>query len=154
MQVVFVDGDSVQGRKWDGGEYGFKIDGIVFTGEEVALMASSHEGWKMQYRFVGDSDQPLRAGEYLMPIPIGDKELVDETTELLNMFTSNGQFISEHDEDNFEILFEKNVLKKLEFYHNNNPRGYGKLAGMKIVKRLQWIEGTEWQVEQVKNVIQ
>ena len=143
----------VQGREWRGGEHGFMIDGRIFTGEEVALMSSVHEGWKMQYRFADPSDRPLRRGEYLMPVQLGEKELVTEVSELLNLFTSDGRFISEHDERNFGILFEKEVLKKLKLYHESNPRGYGKLAGMKIIERLGWIEGTERQAEQVREVV-
>ena len=143
----------VQGREWRGGEHGFMIDGRIFTGEEVALMSSAHEGWKMQYRFADPSDRPLRRGEYLMPVQLGEKELVTEVSELLNLFTSDGRFISEHDERNFGILFEKEVLKKLKLYHESNPRGYGKLAGMKIIERLGWIEGTERQVEKVREVV-
>ena len=158
MEVVYAGTEPGEigrqrGREWRGGEYGFMIDGRIFTGEEVALMSSAHEGWKMQYRFADPSDRPLRRGEYLMPVQLGEKELVTEVSELLNLFTSDGRFISEHDERNFGILFEKEVLKKLKLYHESNPRGYGKLAGMKIIERLGWIEGTERQAELVREVV-
>ena len=173
MQVVYVDAGleknsgwdcggrtgrgvvrgSVQGREWNGGEYGFMIDGRVFTGEEVALMSSAHEEWKMQYRFADPADLPLRRGEYLMPVLLGEKELVTEVSELLNLFTADGRFISDHDERNFDVLFDKEVLRKLKLYYESNPRGYGKLAGMKIIERLRWIEGTERQVEKVRGVV-
>ena len=143
----------VQGREWSGGEYGFMIDGRVFTGEEAALMSSAHEEWKMQYRFADPSDPPLRRGEYLMPVQLGEKELVTEVSELLNLFTADGRFISDHDQRNFDVLFDKEVLRKLKLYYESNPRGYGKLAGMKIIERLRWIEGTEWQVEMVRGVV-
>ena len=158
MEVVYVEAEPgaigrQRRREWRGGEHGFMIDGRIFTGEEVALMSSVHEGWKMQYRFSDPSDRPLRRGEYLMPVQLGEKELVTEVSELLNLFTSDGRFISEHDERNFGILFEKEVLKKLKLYHESNPRGYGKLAGMKIIERLWWIEGTERQVEKVREAV-
>ena len=143
----------VQGREWSGGEYGFMIDGRVFNGEEVALMSSAHEEWKLQYRFADPSDPPLRRGEYLMPVQLGEKELVTEVSELLNLFTADGRFISDHDERNFDVLFDKEVLRKLKLYYESNPRGYGKLAGMKIIERLRWIEGTERQVEKVRGVV-
>lgn len=153
MRVVAVDGPVVQGRKWEGGRYGFKIDGILFTGEEMALMSSSYMEWNLQYRFADPSDRPLRAGEYLMPVQIGEKELVMEVSELLNLFTENGRFISEHDQENFAILFDKTVMKKLKLFYESNPRGYGKLAGMKMIRRLEWIEGTDWQVEEIRELI-
>ena len=144
---------SVQGREWNGGEYGFMIDGRVFTGEEVALMSSAHEEWKLQYRFADPSEPPLRRGEYMMPVQLGEKELVTEVSELLNLFTDDGRFISDHDQRNFDVLFDKEVLRKLKLYYESNPRGYGKLAGMKIIERLRWIEGTERQVEMVRGVV-
>ena len=153
MQVVYVNEPSVQGRDWHGGEYGYMIDGIVFTGEEVALMSSAHEGWNLQYRFADPSDQMLRAGEYLMPVRLGDKELVTEVSELLNLFTADGRFISEHDRENFGILFERDVLKKIRLYYESNPLGYGKLAAMQVVRRLQWVEGTERQMELVRETV-
>ena len=130
------------------------FDGIIFTGEEVARMSGTHEGWNLQYRFADPSGQPLKAGEYLMPVRIGEKELVTEVSELLNLFAADGRFISEHDRESFGILFEKMVLEKLKFYYRSHPAGYGKLAGMQVIKRLMWVEGTEKQAEQVRRVIQ
>ena len=154
MQVNYVDEGIVQGRSWEGGQIGFRIDGIIFTGEEVARMSGTHEGWNLQYRFADPSGQPLKAGEYLMPVRIGEKELVTEVSELLNLFAADGRFISEHDRESFGILFEKMVLEKLKFYYRSRPAGYGKLAGMQVIKRLMWVEGTEKQAEQVRRVIQ
>lgn len=154
MKVVYVDDAVVQGREWDGGTHGYLIDGIIFTGEEVARMSSTHEGWNLQYRFADPGDQPLKQGDYLMPVQLGDKELVTELSQLLNLFTSDGRFISEHDQENFGILFDRTFLKKLKLYHKSNPRGYGKLAGMQITKRLKWIKNTERYIEQVQDIVQ
>ena len=88
-----------------------------------------------------------------MPVQIGEKELVTEVSELLNLFTENGRFISEHDQENFAILFDKTVMKKLKLFYESNPRGYGKLAGMKMIRRLEWIAGTDWQVEEIRELI-
>jgi hypothetical protein len=132
---------------------GFLIDGIAFRGEELVQLAGVHEGSVLQFRVTDPTDAPLRAGEYLMPVPLSEKDLVADTVELLNMFSRDGRFFSERDEANFARLFEKLLLPKLKLYHESNPRGYGKLAGMQIIKRLRWIQGTEWQVEQVKEVV-
>ncbi len=132
---------------------GFLIDGIAFRGEELIQLAVVHEGSVLQFRVTDPTGVPLRAGEYLMPVALSEKDLVAETVELLNMFSRDGRFFSERDEANFACLFEKLVLPKLKLYHESNPRGYGKLAGMQIIKRLRWIQGTEWQVEQVKEVV-
>lgn len=132
---------------------GFLIDGRVFHGEELVRLAGVHEGWTLQYRFTDPADPPLRAGEYLMPVQLNERQLVSDTVELLNMFSRDGRFVSDRDEDNFGKLFEKLVLPKLKLYHESNPRGYGRLAGMQVIRRLQWVEGTEWQQGQVREVI-
>lgn len=87
-----------------------------------------------------------------MPVRLGEKQLVDDTLELLRLFTENGEFISDHDQENFSHLFEE-VLKKLKLYHESNPRGYGKLAGMGMIKALEMYEGTEWEVQRVQEII-
>lgn len=47
------------------------------------------------------------------------------------------------DKENFEKLFRKTVFEKFRLYNNSRPRGYGKLAGMEIIKRLMLVEGIE-----------
>ena len=155
MKIVYVGGDGplIQGWQWNGGEYGFMIDGRIFTGEEVSLMSSTYEGGNLQYRIADSTDRPLAAGEYLMPVRISDRSLVEEMSELLNLFTSDGKFISDHDKRNFGILFEKTVLKKLRLYHESNPKGYGRLAAMHLIKRLKWVEDTDVQEEQIRQIV-
>jgi hypothetical protein len=155
LKIEYVDEDEllVQGRQWNGGRYSFMIDGVLFTGEEVAQMSGSYEGWTLQYRFADPADRPLRAGEYLMPVRIDDRLLVEEMSELLNLFSSGGKFISDHDKKNFGILFEKTVLKKLKLYHESNPRGYGRLAAMHLIQRLRWVEDTGLQEELIRQIV-
>jgi len=134
------------------GEYGFMIDGRIYSGDELAHMASNAEGWQIQFQVKDPSEDVLRADEYLMPVRLGVKELVDDTLELLRLFTRDAEFISDHDEDNFTYLFE-GVLKKLKLYNDSNPRGFGKLAGMEIIRVLEWYEGTEWSRDRVREII-
>jgi hypothetical protein len=110
------------------------------------------EGGQIRFQAADPSDKVLRRDEYLMPIRLNYKQLRDETVKLYNMFCRDDAFISEHDQRNFELLFD-GVLEKLKFYYENNPRGYGKLAGMEIVKVLEWVQGTEGLVEKVKRVM-
>ena len=106
----------------------------------------------MHFQSKDPTDDVLRQNEYLMPAGLGKKELVDDTLELLRLFAEDEKFISDHDKDNFIHLFES-VLKKLKLYYDSNQRGFGKLAGMGIVKVLGWLEGTEWCQEQVRKII-
>ena len=135
---------------WDGGEYGFMIDGMVFSGNELSLMMSAYEGSSI---FIQAGSGDFRTGEYLVPVVLTEKELIRETIELMNMFTVNGRFERSKDRENFEKLFEKNVLTKLKLYHRSRPGGYGRLAGMKIIRRLKWIEETEKLQEAVRRVL-
>ena len=87
-----------------------------------------------------------------MHVRLGRKELVDDTLELIRLFTEEGFFISEHDEMNFDHLFV-GILKKLKIYNESNPRKYGKLAGMGIIKSLDMNEETEWYQGKTRKVI-
>ena len=134
---------SMKGREWDGGEYGFMIDGKLFSGEELALMFSCFEGWQVKFYADDPNSQPLRTNDFLMQVQLSQKDLVDELIELINMMTTGGKFEREKDKENFEKLFRKTVFEKFRLYNNSRPRGYGKLAGMEIIKKLMLIEGTE-----------
>lgn len=142
---------SLRSREWDGGDYGFLIDGKLFSGNELALMLSSHEGWRVNF-WADGSNGVLKSDEYLMPVRLSKKVLEDETIELINMFTADGRFISEHDRKNFGKVFER-VLEKLKIYHKNSSRGYGRLAGMGVIRKLRWVDGMEPYIEKVKEVI-
>jgi hypothetical protein len=137
-------------QSWDGGEYGYMIDGMVFTGNEVALMMSCYEGVPVVFQAgIGN----LKAGECLVPTVLTEKDLVNETIELMNMFCTDGRFEREKDRENFKKLFEKEVITKLKLYHESRPRGYGRLAGMEIIKRLKWVEDTGAEQDRVRQII-
>ena len=113
------------------------------SGEELALMFSCFEGWQVKFYADDPNSQPLRTNDFLMQVQLSQKDLVDELIELINMMTTGGKFEREKDKENFEKLFRKNVFEKFRLYNNSRPRGYGKLAGMEIIKKLMLIEGTE-----------
>ena len=140
-------------EKWNGGRYGFMIDGVLFTGEEVAQMSGAYEGWTLQYRFADPADRPLGAGEYLMPVRIDDRLLVEEMSKLLNLFSSDGKFISDHDKKNFGILFEKTVLKKLKLYHESNPQGLWPTGCHTPDPKTQVGEDTGMQEELIRQIV-
>lgn len=144
---------SMRGREWDGDDYGFLIDGKLFSGPELALMFSCHEGAQIKFYADDPSSKPLRDDEMLMAVRLTQQDLVDDTIELINMFSSNGKFEREKDRENFGKLFERDVLEKLKLYHMSRPRGYGKLAGMEINKRLERVKGLEGFQEAVMKII-
>lgn len=140
-------------RKWDGSEYGFLVDGKLFTGEEMALMFNSHEGAHVKFYVDNPSSDPLGAYEFLMQIRISQTELVDELVELIYMFTTNGRFERKKDLENFGRLFERDILTKLKLYYESHPHGYGSHAGMEIIRKLNQVEGTEKEKEKIRKII-
>lgn len=144
---------SMKGRTWDGGQYGFLIDGKLFTGDELALMFSSMEEWQIKFYADDPNSRPLRRDEFLMQVMLSQSDLVEETISLINMFAADGHFEREKDQENFSKMFEKYLLEKFRLYHESRPHGYGRLAGMEIIKKLKLIDGTEKCQEMVKAVL-
>ena len=143
--IPYYDSESFQ-------PHGFIIDGKRYSGDEVAELFSSYEGWHVHFQVDDASGNVLTRSTHLMPVKLGEKELTSATVELFNMFTADGKFISDHDRANFSILFAR-LLERLKLYNDSNPRGYGKLAGIKMVRILGTVEGTEAFVEMVQHVI-
>lgn len=144
---------SMKGREWSGGDYGFLIDGKLFSGDEVALMFSCTEGAQIKYYADDPSSNPLRADECLMQVRLSQEELVNEVIDLINMFTEGGRFERDKDRENFSRMFEKYLIEKFRMYHESRPRGYGRLAGMEIIKRLKLVEGTEECQEMIRGIL-
>ncbi len=146
---------SSKNREWDSGtdEYGFLIDGKLFSGAELATMFSTYEGFQIKFYADDPSSSPLRTDELLMQIRLNHKDLVNETIELINMMTAAGKFNSDKDAENFGKLFDKLIIPKLTLYHESKPRGYGKLAGMEIIRKLKLIAGTEKIQEKIRAII-
>ena len=143
---------SLRDREWPGDEYGFLIDGIIFSGQELATLCSSNEGAQIRFSCEDPSEKPLQNDEYLMPVRLSEKVLVDETIDLINMFAVDGRFEREKDRQNFRRLFTE-LLEKLKLYYESNGRGYGKLAGMGIIKQLEFVEGCEMEIDRVREII-
>ena len=122
-------------------------------GAELATMFSTYEGWHIKFYADDPNALPLRSDELLMQVRLNQKELVNETIELINMLTTNGKFACDRDAENFGRLFEKMILPKLKLYHKSKPRGYGKLAGMEIIRKLKLITGTEKIQEKIRTII-
>lgn len=144
---------SMKDREWDGDDYGFLVDGKLVSGSELALMFSCYEGWQIKYFADASSSEPLREDEKLLTVRLTQQDLVDDTIELINMFSTNGRFERDKDRENFGKLFEKDILEKLKLYHTSRPLGFGKLAGMEINKRLERVEGLESCREAVMKII-
>ena len=78
---------------------------------------------------------------------------MNEAIELINMFSTNGEFERKKDQANFRRMFEKYLLEKFRLYHESRPREYGRLAGMEIIKRLELVDGTEECQEKIREIL-
>ena len=137
----------------DGDLYNFEVDGKEYTPEEFDRLFSGYEGWRVDFSIEDPTGDVLHKGEILMPMMLGQTELTNETVELLNMFTKDGEFISKHDEENFSRLFSRYLLPKIRIYYTNNARGHGRLACLSVIKTLGWVSGTEEYQKLVREVI-
>ena len=144
---------SMKNREWEGGQYGFLIDGKLFSGDELALMFSCQQGAQIKYYADDRNSQPLRADESLLQIRLSQEDLVNEAIELINMFSTNGEFERKKDQANFRRMFEKYLLEKFRLYHESRLREYGRLAGMEIIKRLELVDGTEECQEKIREIL-
>lgn len=146
---------SMKNREWDCStdECGFLIDGKLFSGAELATLFSTYAGCQIKFYADDPCCPPLRSDELLMQVRLNQKELVNETIELINMLTTNGKFACDRDAENFSRLFEKLILPKFTLYQGSRPLGYGKLAGMEIIRKLKLITGTEKIQEKIRTII-
>ena len=116
-------------------------------------MFSVQEGAQIKFYADDPSSKPLRADEFLMQVRLSQEDLVNEVIDLINMFTTDGCFEREKDRENFSKLFEKDLLERFRLYHESRPRGYGRLAGMEIIKRLKMVEGAEECQEKIREIM-
>lgn len=137
----------------------WRIDGEGFSNEEMVKLFSPYGGFRIQYQVVDPTAPVLEEDMMLMPVKLNDAVLVKELVELINLFSEKheGTFISEREIFGFDWCFEK-LLGKLSFYFNNNPRGKGKLAGLKMIKLLGDVESDddmfpEYQIKLIQETV-
>ena len=138
---------------------GFKIDGVLFSGDEVGEMFSSYEGFRINYQITDFSEPVLEKDMYLMPVKLNDETLLAELEEMLQVFSKDkdGAFLCCEEVPFFSIYFHK-LLEKLAFLYEKNPRGIGKIAGMKMIRRLRKVETDddmfpEYQIREIQETI-
>lgn len=118
---------------------GFRIDGRLYGAQEFADMLSVYEGLRMNWQ-VQDAltEIPDRDTCWLL-VRITDELLLDELDLLILSASGSREFLSYKDMNAFDFGFES-LMEKLKLYCRNNPPGVGKVARLKLIRRLEELE--------------
>ena len=80
---------------------------------------------------------------YWLPVRLSDELLLEELEEVILSAAGNREFISYRDINAFDLGFD-GLMEKLKLYYESNPPGVGKVAGLKLIRRLEELEtGTQ-----------
>lgn len=83
-------------ERTDDGSAAFRIDGCLFTLEELGEMLGNYEGLNIRYQIHEISDRVLEEDELLQPIRTGLKHLAGELNKILCKFMKDEQICSEN----------------------------------------------------------
>ncbi len=120
-------------------EPAFVIDGKKYTPNEFAHLISRYTGFKMQFQIRDGSDEILKEDEYLTPVKISEKELLDELEAALAVTTDRVGFLSYKNVSAFDELFYK-ILDKLKVLDDALDRESSQNIGKAIARRLREVE--------------
>lgn len=139
------------------GEVWFRVDGKLTSPEEFAGLLSPYEGFFLTYQMRDALEKLPDRDTYYLPVKITDEILLDELNALIVSVGGESDFISYRNMQAFDIGFF-GIIDKLELYFRSNPPGVGKIAGLKLIKRLEEL-GTdddmipEYQVGLIRDLI-
>ena len=119
-------------------QVGFEIDGKKFRGKDLERLFGAYPGFTVQYHIQDASGPVLKEDEYLVPVHITRKSLIDELEAVLNIYGDRG-FVSYKDMMEFEEAFYK-ITDKLEVLANSEKHDDALAAGRDMVRILSQIE--------------
>ena len=136
---------------------GFRIDGRLYGAQEFTDMLSMYEGFRMNWQVQDALTEILDRDTYWLPIRITDELLLDELNLLIFSASGNREFISYRDMKVFDLGFD-DLMEKLKLYVESNPPGVGKVAGLKLIHRLEELETDDdqfpqYQIEAIRELI-
>ncbi len=139
------------------GEVFFLTDGKRLSPREFADMLSPYNGFLLTWQIRDASGEIPDHNTYYLPVRISDELLMQELEELIRDNSRGENFISYRDTLAFHNGFI-GIYEKLELYYTSNPPGKGKLAGLRLIHRLEELETDDddflqYQVEMIRNLI-
>ncbi|MBR4474942.1 MAG: hypothetical protein IKS55_15070 [Oscillospiraceae bacterium] len=139
------------------GEIGFRVDGKLYSAQEFADMLSSFEGFRMNWQVQDALTEISDRDTYWLPVRITDELLLNELELIIFSASGNRDFISYKDMNAFDLGFDA-LYEKLKLYYRCNPPGIGKVAGMKLIHRLEELETDDdtfpqYQIETIRDLI-
>ena len=138
-------------------EVGFRVDGKLYSAQEFADMLSSFEGFRINWQIQDALTEIPDRDTYWLPVRITDELLYEELNLLIFSASGNREFISYKDMNAFDLGFDA-LYEKLKLYYRCNPPGIGKVAGMKLIHRLEELETDDdtfpqYQIETIRDLI-
>ena len=139
------------------GEIGFRVDGKLYSAQKFADMFRSFEGFRMNWQIQDALTEIPDRDTYWLPVRITDELLLEELELLIFSASGNPEFISYKDMNAFDLGFDA-LYEKLKLYCRNNPPGVGKVAGMKLIHRLEKLETDDdmfpqYQIETIRDLV-
>lgn len=136
---------------------GFRIDGRLYGAQEFTDMLSVYEGFRMNWQVQDALTEIPDRDTYWLPVRITDELLLEELDLLILSASGSREFLSYKDMNVFDFGFE-HLVEKLKLYCRNNPPGVGKVAGMKLIHRLEELETDDdmfpqYQIETIQKLI-
>ena len=139
------------------GEVGFQVDGRLYPAQEFANMFSSYEGFRICWQVRDALTEIPDRDTYWLPVRITDELLLEELELIILSASVNREFISYRDMKVFDLGFD-DLMEKLKLYVESNPPGVGKVAGLKLIHRLEELETDDdqfpqYQIEAIRELI-
>ena len=115
---------------------GFRIDGRLYDAQEFADMLSVFEGFRMDWQVQNALTEIPDRDTYWLPIRITDERRLEELDLLILSVSGIREFLSHKNMNAFHFGFD-GLVEKLKLNCRSNPLGLGKVAGLKLIHRLE-----------------
>lgn len=127
---------------WSGthdGGVAFQVDGHIYSSVDAVKLFSAYEGWDIHYA-IRDPNCTFTNDMTLYPTVMNEDTLVGDLSKILTALTDKheGKFIGKAEVPILDIMME-DLMKKLNFYYNNESAEVGKKVAASMIKMLKGI---------------
>lgn len=115
----------------------FRIDGKMFTANQLSEMLSTYEGFQIQFQ-IRDALSPwLKENEYLVPVEITKESLINRLQDAITAF--GGGFVSYKDVSHFEDSFYE-IKNLLEVFYASSHQEEAREAASEMLNLMMDLE--------------